>query len=126
MREALGRHVGKFAAREIGDAEEAVRYVGAMCTSPDTPCPDLVLLDLNLPKGDGMDFLKALRESQKCKKTIVIVVTSSDSPRDRARAAEMGAARYFRKPCDLDDFLRLGGVVMEVLIERGRHTGPRP
>jgi DNA-binding response OmpR family regulator len=119
MREALERHVGDFAASTIGDAEEAILYVGKLCASPEMPCPDVVLLDLNLPKGDGMDFLRALRDSRKCPRTAVIVVTSSDSPRDRARAAEMGAARYFRKPSDLDEFLTLGGVVKEVLSERG-------
>lgn len=119
MREALARHVGDFSARTIGNAEEAIHYIGGLCNSPDTPCPDVVLLDLNLPRGDGMDFLCALRESDKCPQTAVIIVTSSDSPRDRARAAEMGAARYFRKPTGLDDFLTLGSVVKEVLSERG-------
>jgi CheY-like chemotaxis protein len=119
MRQALEEHVGDFAARTIGDAEEAVLYVEKLCASPDEPCPDVVLLDLNLPKGDGLEFLHALRDSQKCSQTAVIVVTSSDSPVDRARAAAMGAARYFRKPSDLDEFLMLGGVVKEVLSERG-------
>jgi len=122
MREALGLHVKDFAIRAIGDCEEAIRYIGRLCTSPDTPCPDVVLLDLNLPKGDGMDCLRALRESEKCPDTVVIVVTSSDSPADRARAAAMGAARYFRKPTDLEDFLTLGGVVKEALSERGFET----
>lgn len=119
MREALGRHVGAFTSRTIGDAEEAIQYIGTLATTPDAPCPDVVLLDLNLPRGDGLDCLRALRESQKCPNTVVIIVTSSDSPSDRARAAAMGAARYFRKPSDLDDFLTLGGVVKEVLTERG-------
>ena len=122
MHEAIGRHVTNFSARAIGDAEEAINYIGRLCETPDNPCPDIVLLDLNLPRGNGLDCLRALRQSQRCASTAVIVVTSSDSPRDRADAARMGAARYFRKPSDLDDFLRLGGVVKEVLSERGYET----
>jgi DNA-binding response OmpR family regulator len=45
----------------------------------------------------------------------VIVVTSSDPQRDRERAALLGAARYFRKPSDIDEFMQLGAVIKEVV-----------
>lgn len=117
VREALRKHRLDFAIQEFADAEQALHHVETMGKA--VPCPDLVLLDLNLPKGSGMDFLRAWRKTKRCSDTPVIIVTSSDSARDRAAAAELGVAGYFRKPSGLDAFLTLGGVIRDVLTERG-------
>ena len=45
----------------------------------------------------------------------VVIVTSSDAPQDRKRAAQLGATRYFRKPPELDDFMELGAIVKELV-----------
>ncbi len=78
------------------------------------PLPDLLLLDLNLPRCSGEKVLQRLRQSAKCESIPVIVITSSDSPQDRARAAALGAT-YFRKPADLDEFLKIAEVVRQAL-----------
>ena len=78
------------------------------------PLPDLLLLDLNLPRCSGEKVLQRLRQSAKCGLIPVIVITSSDSPQDRARAAAFGAT-YFRKPADLDEFLKITEVVRQTL-----------
>jgi len=44
-----------------------------------------------------------------------VIVTSSDAPRDRERATRLGAARYFRKPSEIDEFMQLGGIVKDAL-----------
>jgi CheY-like chemotaxis protein len=85
----------------------------------ETPCPDLILLDLNLPRASGFELIILFRKHPLCIETPVIVLTSSDAPKDRQRAAELGAVRYFRKPSDLVDFLKLGAVLREVTEERG-------
>jgi DNA-binding response OmpR family regulator len=72
------------------------------------PCPDIVLLDLNLPKHDGRAILARLRQSRVCGFVPVIVITSSNSASDRKAAAELGANEYFCKPSDYDQFLELG------------------
>jgi chemotaxis family two-component system response regulator Rcp1 len=77
--------------------------------------PDVVLMDLNLPKVDGTELIKLFRQHPDCKSVPVIVVTSSDSPKDRARTAELGISEYFRKPSDLAEFMRLGLLVRAVL-----------
>lgn len=77
--------------------------------------PDVVLMDLNLPKVDGTELIKLFRQHPDCKSIPVIVVTSSDSPKDRARTAELGISEYFRKPSDLSEFMRLGPLVRAVL-----------
>ena len=85
-----------------------------MGTSPETPCPDLMLLDLNLPKVDGSTILQEFRKHPECSLTPVIVVTSSDAQTDRAKVAEFQITRYFRKPSDFDAFMELGRIVKEL------------
>jgi DNA-binding response OmpR family regulator len=80
-------------------------------------CPDLVILDLNLPGLAGGEVLRLLRSGIACREVPVIVVTSSDSREDRAMVLGLGANAYFRKPSDFDSFMKLGGVAIRVLEE---------
>jgi two-component system, chemotaxis family, response regulator Rcp1 len=79
--------------------------------------PDLILLDLNLPRVDGGQLLSHIRKSDSFARTPVIVLTSSDSPKDRQMALELGANLYFRKPTDLASFMDLGRIIEETLQE---------
>jgi CheY-like chemotaxis protein len=76
---------------------------------------NLIILDLNLPRHDGIEILQRLRGSGRLASIPVVVLTSSDSPRDRIVASELGATRFLRKPSNLEDFLSLGAVFKEVL-----------
>ena len=94
---------------------------GMALTRPDShrdPVPDLIVLDLNLPKHDGLEVLAALHADPVLAAVPVVVFTSSTSPGERARVMELGAARFLAKPPDLDDFLAVGGVLKAVLQER--------
>jgi DNA-binding response OmpR family regulator len=84
--------------------------------------PHLVLLDLNLPRRSGDQILQHLRHSDRCKDIPVVVVTSSDSPRDKAEMSRLGATRYFRKPSRLDEFMRLGPLVRELVGHSNGHS----
>lgn len=97
------------------DGAEALAFLARLGRPGQPPCPDLLLLDLNLPKVDGAQVLTKFRQHPECARTPVIIVTSSDAERDRARLAALGIARYFRKPTDLAAFLPLGAVVREVV-----------
>jgi chemotaxis family two-component system response regulator Rcp1 len=99
----------------VRDGAEALAFVSHIGEPGGTPLPDLLLLDLNLPKVDGRQILIEFRKHPGCSHAPVIVVSSSDAPRDRGAMAELGIARYFRKPTDLDGFLQLGAVVLEVV-----------
>jgi CheY-like chemotaxis protein len=99
----------------VRDGAEALQFVAHMGQRGDLPCPDIVLLDLNLPKVDGQEVLSELRKHPECAGTPVIVVSSSDARKDRARMAELGVTRYFRKPSNLEAFLLLGAVVKDVV-----------
>jgi len=92
-----------------GDAA-LVRLQRAEAGDPGT-VPDLVLLDLNLPKVSGIQVLAALRQSQRCATVPVVVVTSSDSAGDMKAIGELGVTAYFRKPHSLDAFMSLSEVI---------------
>lgn len=115
IREALKEHKVQHELHVVKDGVEAARYIQQAGQSQDVPCPDILLLDLNLPKKSGHELLELIRAHPCCAKTPVIIVTSSDAERDRKLAAELGATRYFRKPSDIDEFMRLGAIVREVV-----------
>ncbi len=108
--EAFREHDLTVDVEVIADGEQAGRYFREQGDSP-----DLVLLDLNLPKASGLELLKAIREGGRCPGVPVMVLTSSDSPQDRARALEAGATSYRRKASELDAFLEIGRDVKELL-----------
>ena len=115
VRKALLEHGLEFTLYAHSDAEQALAFIDRMGEAGDAPCPDVVLLDLNVPKGDGVELLNAVRNSPKCPDVPIIVISSSSAPQDHARMAQGGATRYFCKPIDLDQFLKLGSLVKEVL-----------
>jgi len=96
------------------DGQRAIDFIDQSEKDPAAPCPHLMLLDINLPKADGFEVLRRLRESQRCGKVPVLMISSSDSPSDRNQAAELGAG-YFRKPPSYDEFLKLGAVLKKLL-----------
>ena len=79
------------------------------------PVPRLVILDLNLPKVSGGQVLERVRQSSRCASVPVLVLTSSDSPKDKAEVARFGATKYFRKSSRLDEFMNLGVEIRNLL-----------
>jgi CheY-like chemotaxis protein len=80
--------------------------------------PDLVVLDLNLPRHDGLEILKIIRSNSAYKEVPVVILTSSDSPMDRTAASALGADCYIRKPSSLDEFLAIGKTLYSLLDAR--------
>ena len=99
----------------VRDGEEALRFLDRAEKGSIPQLPELVLLDLNLPRVTGAQLLSHMRHSHAFAETPVIVITSSDSPADRDNALSLGANQYFHKPTDLDSFMQFGRVVEEVL-----------
>jgi len=114
VRYALQSHNVLHQLHVIADGAKAIDFIMKIGRPGSAPCPDLMLLDLNLPTADGTEVLRELRSHPHCASTPVIIVTSSDAPKDRARVAELGISHYFTKPSDWDAFMRLGEVVMRV------------
>jgi len=85
----------------IGDGEEAIEYLRN--ESAAKPC--LVLLDLNMPKMDGAEFLKIVKADKALKKIPVVILTTSNSDRDVIESFELGAAGYMVKSVDYEKFV---------------------
>lgn len=115
VREALREHKVDCDLYVIGDGEQVLSFIDRLDFDSKLPCPDLLLLDLYLPRRDGNEILKHLRASERCAHTPVVVLTSSDSPQDYENAERNAAIHYFRKPSSLAQFLELGTIVKEVI-----------
>ena len=110
IEEALREHQVPFEMMVAEDGEAAIAMIVGGKVAP-----DLVLLDLNMPKRSGGEVLTLLREQPHCRTLPVVVLTSSDSPSDRDEALRLGATSYIRKPTGLDDFLQIGAAIKQLL-----------
>jgi two-component system, chemotaxis family, response regulator Rcp1 len=115
IEEALRRRDFAYLLETATNGEDMLNRIARIDRDPSETCPDLFLLDLNLPRRPGDEILERIRNSSRCAHVPVIVITSSDSPRDRARARELGASFYFRKPPDLEKFMAIGQIVQDIL-----------
>jgi CheY-like chemotaxis protein len=118
VREALREHHVECVLRVAAEGQEVLRLLDELPgrNGPGKrPSPGLIILDLNLPRHDGIEILQRIRSTQELSDVPVVVLTSSDSPRDRLTAIALGATRYLRKPSSLDEFLGLGLVFKELL-----------
>jgi len=120
VREALVWHEVKSELLIARDGDEAINLLGEI-DSQLLPCPDLVVLDLNLPRKTGFDVLEFMRSSPRCGKIPVAILSSSDAPSDQHRAELLGASRYFQKPSNLQDFLSIGAKLKEMLLPLAGH-----
>ena len=114
VRQAIRAENLPFDVHIASDGQQAIDFIRRAESDPDAPCPHFLLLDLNLPKRDGFEVLRRLRESAKCGTIPVVVMTSSNSAADKTIAAELGAA-FFRKPPDYDEFMKLSGVLKALM-----------
>jgi two-component system, chemotaxis family, response regulator Rcp1 len=99
----------------VKDGEEATSFFDHADQDASAPCPALVILDINLPKKHGIEVLKHLRRSDRCRSARVIVVSTSNAGADREAVMTNGADAYFSKPSRYDDFLKLGNLIQEWL-----------
>ena len=91
----------------VSDGVDALRFLKREGEFADAPRPDLVLLDLNLPRMDGREVLKRVKTDPELSSIPVVVLTTSEAERDVAEAYEYHANCYIRKPVDLGRFLEI-------------------
>ncbi len=72
---------------------------------PTAPLPDLILLDINMPRMNGREFLAAIKNDVQLRTIPVVVLTTSDVERDVITSYKLGAASYITKPVDIDQFI---------------------
>ncbi|MFL6450618.1 MAG: response regulator [Bryobacteraceae bacterium] len=94
----------------VEDGEEALHFLEKKSRYREAGTPDLVILDLNLPKRDGLEVLRAMREQPNLTSVKVIVLSSSpvDVIEQRVRSVDIEASCCFTKPMGLDEVLELG------------------
>lgn len=97
----------------VRDGEKAMADLDAMGPAE---APRLMIIDLNLPRVNGLDLLRKTRNSPKFDRTAVMVLTSSRSPGDKAEAEKLGADVFVSKPLTLDDFLKSVGDAVQRLL----------
>ena len=89
------------------DGAEALDFLYQQADFEDAPRPDLILLDLNLPKIKGLEVLTKIKADEHLRRLPVIVLTISEREEDMVKAYDSGAASYMTKPVDSKDFERL-------------------
>lgn len=122
VRRALEKHGLETELVIVEEGQAALRYMDKVDADGSVVAPALALLDLNLPRANGNRILTRIRQSPRAGGIPIIIVTSSDSPLDRAAAAKLGATGYFQKPGDLAGFMQLGQVVRDALGAAISHT----
>lgn len=114
IRHALKSHGVDCKVVVMTDGERASRFIDE--TGDDANgCPELIILDLNLPKKTGRELLQEVRSSAACKDIPVVVFSSSEAETDRQESLRLGANMYITKPSNLDDFLKIGGVIKSII-----------
>lgn len=89
------------------DGQEALDFVFKQGEHKDAVTPDLILLDLNLPKVDGKDVLKRIKDNHATTKIPVVILTSSKAEEDIVKTYELHANSYISKPLDFEHFIKV-------------------
>jgi two-component system response regulator len=107
-RRALADDVFQTDLRIVQDGKEALDYLhreGAFIAPEDSPRPDLILLDLNMPRVDGRQVLERVREDPEISRIPVITLTTSDEEEDVLRSYDLGCKSFIKKPVEIDKFI---------------------
>ena len=97
----------------VNDGEAAISFLRREGDNSYAPRPDLILLDLNLPKKDGREVLSEIKTDPQLKRIPVVVLTASDAEKDIAASYDLQANCYVSKPLDLDSFVQVISAIEE-------------
>ncbi len=89
------------------DGEEGMEFLYKLGKYADAPTPDLILLDLNMPKKDGKEVLKEIKSHKELKVIPVVILTNSNAKKDVVECYELQANCYINKPLDFEEFSKV-------------------
>jgi CheY-like chemotaxis protein len=104
-REAFEHHQIRNNLHVVGDGEQAMNFLRKTGAYADVPTPGLILLDLNLPRRNGLEVLAELKSDTALLTIPVVVLTTSQAPEDILRSYSLHANAYISKPTDFDEFV---------------------
>ena len=105
--EALKENKVRNNLHQVRDGVEAMRYLRREAPYTGVPVPDLILLDLNLPRKDGREVLEEIKGDPELRLVPVVVLTTSAAERDLIKSYNLHANAYVIKPIDLDRFIEV-------------------
>jgi two-component system, chemotaxis family, response regulator Rcp1 len=106
-REALKDAKMHVSLHVVSDGIEAMEFLRREGAHVDAPRPDLILLDLNMPRMDGREVLKAIKGDDALKSIPVVILTTSEAPQDVEHSYLLHANCYISKPVDLEGFVKV-------------------
>ncbi|WP_251330964.1 response regulator [Haloplanus pelagicus] len=101
----------------VNDGVETMQFLRGEGPYTETPRPDLVLLDLNMPRKDGREVLEEIKGSEDLKRIPVVVLTSSEAEEDVIKSYERHANAYLTKPVDFDGFIDVVSTLEEFWLQ---------
>ncbi len=121
----------------VRDGEEVISYLegqGKYSNRAEYPLPDLLLLDLKMPRVNGFEVIAWVRSQPSLAALRILVLTSSDEIRDVNQAYHLGANSFLVKPHDFDDFIELSRIMEEFWLKKSKapdtsrppQIGPKP
>lgn len=113
LQEAFRNCRSRHKLHVASDGEEALDFLHQKKKFLDAPRPDLILLDLNLPKKDGREVLETIKSEPALSEIPVLVLSTSRAPNDLHESYRLHANSYLTKPTDLDEFLSMAESIEE-------------
>ncbi|MDC7121297.1 response regulator [Cellulomonas fimi] len=107
----------------VADGVSAMEFLRKEGEHVEAPTPDLILLDLNLPRMDGREVLQALKADESLRSIPVVVLTTSEAEEDVVRSYSLHANAYVTKPVDFDRFIDVVRQIDEFFVEVVRLPG---
>lgn len=107
VREALSKRSSAFRINAVNDGEEAMRFLRKRGKFTDAPAPNLIVLDLNLPRKDGREVLTEVKTDATLSAIPVVIFTTSAARTDVTFSYEHGANCYLQKPGNFPDYMEV-------------------
>jgi len=126
VREAFAERREQGSLSVVSDGEQALAFVRGEGAYADAPRPDLVLLDLNLPRKNGREVLAEIKGDEQLATIPVVVLTTSEADEDILRSYELHANAYVTKPVDLDRFITAVRQIDDFFVDLAKLPPQRP
>lgn len=123
IREAMKNSVFRFDIRVADNGEKALDYLYRRSAHAGAERPDLIVLDLNLPRINGLEVLREIKSVPELNTIPVIVLTTSKNEADASLCRELGASGFLSKPPSFEEFLEIGRQIERFWREHSRPDG---